>query len=69
VTGKALETIFFERDTKGRSVFNFAKRAGTPVTFAFELKSFEEVIVPEHLFDGDALLEIFEGKNMIFQHG
>jgi hypothetical protein len=30
------------------------------VTFAFERKRLEEVIVPEHLFDRDALLEFFE---------
>jgi hypothetical protein len=60
VTDKALKTIFFERNTERAPFFSLTKRAGPPMTFAFEPESIEEVIVPEHLLDGDALFEIFE---------
>jgi hypothetical protein len=68
VTDKALKTIFFERNAKRVAFFSLTKRAGSPVTFAFELEPVKEIIVPEHLLDGDALLEVFERKSRGFLH-
>jgi hypothetical protein len=69
VTDKALETIFFKRNTERAPFFSLTKRAGPPVAFAFELEPIEEIIVPEHLLDGDTLFEIFERKSIRFLHG
>jgi hypothetical protein len=66
VTDKALETIFFERNTERAPFFCFTKRAGSPVTFAFELEPIEEVIVPEHLFDGNTLFELLICSSRFF---
>jgi hypothetical protein len=68
MTDKALETIFFERNTERAPFFCLTKRAGSPVTFPFELEPIEEVIVPEHLLDRDMLLEIFERKSRGLLH-
>jgi hypothetical protein len=69
MAGKALETVFFQRDAKRSTVWCFTKWAWSSVAFALQLERIEETMVPEHLLEGDTLFELLEGKDIDFLHG